>query len=126
MELEAARRKGDLARRFQLGLGLLDLLLHLGRALYFGFLRLPDFLEVGIFAFELDDFLVELGQTLLGGLVILVLQRFAFDLQLDQTSIKTIKLLRLGVDFHTDTAGRLVDQVDGFVRQLPIGDVAVR
>lgn len=34
--------------------------------------------------------------------------------------------LRLGVDLHADAAGGLVDQVDGLVRQLPIGDVAVR
>ena len=34
--------------------------------------------------------------------------------------------LRLGVDLHLDARSRLVDQVDGLVGQVAVGDVAVR
>ena len=113
-------------RRLHLLLGLLDLLLDLRRALHLGLLGLPDLLEVGVFALELDDILLQLGQALPGGFVVFLLQRLALDLQLDQATVETIQFLRLGVNLHADAAGGLVDQVDGLVRQLPIGDVAVR
>ena len=113
-------------RRLHLLLGLLDLLLDLRRALHLGLLGLPDLLEVGVFALKLDDILLQLGQALPGGFVVFLLQRLTLDLQLDQATVETIQFLRLGVDLHADAAGGLIDQVDGLVRQLPIGDVAVR
>jgi hypothetical protein len=38
---------------------------------------------------------------------------------------RAIHRLGLGVDLHADAARRLVDQVDGLVRQLAVGDVAL-
>jgi hypothetical protein len=40
-------------------------------------------------------------------------------------SIDLVQLLGLGVDLHAQTAGGLVDQVDGLVGQEAIGDVAM-
>jgi len=113
------------SRCFELGLGLFDLLLDLRRTLHLGFLRLPDFFQIGVFALQLGDVVFQLGQALLGGLVVFLLQRLTLDLQLDQAAIQAIELFGLGVDLHADTAGGLVDQVDGLVRQLAIGDIAV-
>ncbi|CDF94048.1 hypothetical protein BN844_5401 [Pseudomonas sp. SHC52] len=72
-----------------------------------------------------NDFFLQFLQAFLRGFVAFFLQGLGFDLELDQAPLQAIQHFRLGVDFHTDTAGGLVDQVDGLVRQLTIGDVAV-
>ncbi|MNF70775.1 hypothetical protein D3C84_526990 [compost metagenome] len=113
-------------RGFHVLPGLFDLLLDLRRTLHLGLLGLPDLLQVGVFALQLEDVFLQLGQTLLGGLVLFLLQRLALDLQLDQATVQAIQGFGLGVDLHADAAGGFVDQVDGLVRQLPVGDVAVR
>ena len=61
-----------------------------------------------------------------GGLVLFLLQRFLLDLELNDPPLEPIERLGLGVDLHADARGRLVDQVDGLVGQLPVGDVAMR
>ncbi len=109
----------------QLGARLLDALLQLGGILDLGLFGFPDFLQVGVFLFEAGDVFVELFQTLARGLVLFLLQCLTFHLELDQTAIQAIQGLGLGVDLHADTAGSLVDQVDGLVRQLAVGDVAM-
>ncbi len=126
LQLGHARQIALAPGRLEFGLGLLDLLLDLRRALHLGLLGLPDLLEIGIFLFELDHLFLEFGQALHGRLVVFLLQRLALDLQLDQPPIQAVERLGLGVDFHADAAGGLVDQVDGLVRQLAIGDVAMR
>ena len=110
---------------FQLQPGLFDLLLDLGRALQGGLLRLPDLVQVGELALELVDVAFQVGQALPAGVVLLLLQHLALDLELDQPALQAVELLGLGVDFHADPAGGLVHQVDGLVRQLAVGDVAV-
>ena len=60
------------------------------------------------------------------GLVLLLLQRFLLDLELDDAPLEPVERLGLGVDLHADARRRLVDQVDRLVGQLPVGDVAVR
>ena len=49
-----------------------------------------------------------------------------FDAQLNDASLEPIERLGLGIDLHADARGGLIDQVDGFIGQLAIGDVAVR
>ena len=61
-----------------------------------------------------------------GCLVLLLLQRLLLDLQLDDAPLELVEHLGLGVDLHADARRGLVDQVDGLVRQLAVGDVAVR
>ena len=113
-------------RGFDFAARLLDLLLELRRALHRGLLGLPDFVEVGELALELGDVGFQIGQALLGFLVLLLLQRLALDLQLDQAALQAVEFLGLGVDLHADARRGLVHQVDRLVRQLAVGDVAVR
>src|SRR5437764_1233811 len=51
---------------------------------------------------------------------------FAPDLQLDDAPFEPIQRLRLGVDLHANARGRLIDQVDRLVGELPVSDVAMR
>ena len=95
------------------------------RALHRGFFRFPDFVEIGKLAVELGDIGFQIGQALLRLLVLFLLQRLALDLELDQATFEPIEFFRLGIDFHADARGRFVHQVDGLVRQLAIGDVAI-
>ncbi len=125
LQLGHARQVALAPRRLEVGLGLLDLLLDLRGALDLGLFRLPDLLQIRVFLLQLGDIVLKLGQALLGGLVVLLLQRLALDLQLDQPAVETVQLFRLGIDLHADAAGGLVDQVDGLVRQLTIRDVAM-
>ena len=72
------------------------------------------------------DLLFEVFQALLGGLVGLLAEGLAFDLELDEAPFEPVQLFRFRVDLDADAARGLVHEVDGLVRQLSIGDVAVR
>ena len=113
-------------RSFYFRACLLDLLLDLRCALHRGFFGFPHFIQVRKLPVELCDVRFEIGQALLRFLVLLFLQCLALNLELDQTAFQTIQFFRLGIDFHADARRGFVHQVDGFVRQLPIGDVAIR
>ena len=52
-------------------------------------------------------------------------QRLALDLELDDAAVQFVDLLGFGIDRHPEARGCLVHQVDGLVRQEPLGDVAV-
>ena len=76
--------------------------------------------------------LVQVGQLLLEqlqlpprGLVLLLAQGLALDLQLHDPPADLIQFRRHRVVLDPQPAGRLVHQVDGLVRQEPVGDVAV-
>ena len=121
-----ARQVLGTASIFQFGPGPLQLFLDVGGALHRGFLGFPDLVEVSELALELDDVLLEVTEALLRRLVGLGLQCLALDLELDQAPLEPVHRLGLGVDLHADPAGRLVHQVDSLVRQLPIGNIALR
>jgi hypothetical protein len=111
---------------FEVQLDLLDLALHRGGALQRSFLRRPDFLEVGKLALGVLYLFVQQRQLLGRGFILVLLDRLALDLELNEAPLEPIHGLGLGVDFHADAACRLVHQVDGLVRQLAVGDVALR
>ena len=75
---------------------------------------------------QLLQFIGELPQPLLGMGVLLPEERLLLDLQLDDPPLHLVDLGGHGVDLDPQARGRLVDQVDGLVRQEPVGDVAVR
>ena len=54
-----------------------------------------------------------------------LLQGLALDFQLHKAAVDLIQLFRLRIDGHAHAATRLVDQVDGLVRQETVGDIAV-
>ena len=103
-------------RRLKLLPSLLDLLLDLRGALHLSLLRLPDFLQISVFTLQPRNVFVKLGQALDRRFVVFFLQRLGFNLELNQPPLKAVEHLRLGIDFHTNAAGRFVDQVDGLVR----------
>ena len=59
-------------------------------------------------------------------LVGFLVERLTFDLELDDAPLEAVHLLRFRVDLDTNARGRLVDQVDRLVGQLPVADVAMR
>ena len=70
--------------------------------------------------------MLQLGQPVARGRIVLTLQRLALDTKLHQPPVELVKRLGLAVHLHAQPARRLVDQVDRLVRQKAIGDVAVR
>ena len=105
---------------------LLDLLLDARHA----FDHLPLAAQARIQAAAL---LLQVGQLALDGRqallrrgVALLLQRLALDFELHDLALDLVQLGRVGGDLHAQAAGGLVDQVDGFVGQEAVGDVAVR
>ena len=79
---------------------------------------------VKLFAFSLE-ILAEFLQTLLGGVVLFFLEGELFDAHPVHGATELIDFDGGRFDFHFESAGRLIDEVDCFVRQLPSGDVAV-
>ena len=74
---------------------------------------------------QVGQLFVEPGQPLPGGVVGLLGQRHALDLELADAPVDHVDLGRHGLDLDAQAAGGLVDQVDGLVGQEPAGDVAV-
>ena len=76
--------------------------------------------------------LLQIGQLLLQareaaarGVVRLLAQRLALDLQLHDAAFDLVELHRQRVDLGAQLRGRLVDEIDGLVRQETVADVAV-
>src|SRR6185312_6934865 len=103
----------------------IDVLPDLRSTLQSSLFGLPYFLEIGVLLLQAAQRLLQRGQALARGLVLLLVERFLLDLELNDTALEAIERLRLGVDLHADTRRRLVDEVDGLVRKLPVGDVAM-
>ncbi len=104
---------------------LLDLRLELLDLLERGLLRLPLRLHAVSFLPQRRDLPLQRLAPLHRCLVLLLEQRLALDLQLDDAPLHLVDFLRQAVDLDPEPAGRLVDQVDGLVRQEPVADVAV-
>ena len=102
-----------------------ELLLDLRLAGDLVLLRLPALGQLGRLLLEVGELLLELGEPVLRRLVLLLLQRLALDLELDDPPVEILDLLGLGFDLHADPARRLVHQVDRLVGQEAVGDVAV-
>ena len=84
-------------------------------------------------AVSAPDSLLEVGELAsraaasrsLRGVVGLLLQRLALDLELDDAAVELVERLGLGIDLHAQPRGGLVHQVDRLVGQEAVGDVAV-
>src|SRR5690606_5163613 len=53
-------------------------------------------------------------------------QRLALDLQLHDATVDLIQFFRLGINLHAQASRRLVDEVNGLIRQETVGNVAIR
>ena len=122
------RRPGQVADALGMGrvdLGLLDLLLgglDLGDGLFF---LLPAGRKRGALFLQIGQGFFDLFQAVLGGRILLLAQGLPLDLLLGDFALHLVDLRRAGIDLHAQFGRRLVDQVHGLVRQLPVGDVAV-
>ena len=113
-------------RLFDRQAGLVELFAEFRRIGEHRLLRAPSPGQLGRARLELGELVLQLYQTLLRRLVRLFLERFAFDLELDNAAVELVDLLRLGIHFHAQPACRFVDEIDGLVGQESVGDVAVR
>ena len=77
------------------------------------------------FFLDLGNLLAQGLQTLLGGVIGLLHERLFLDLQLGELTRGGVNLDRHAVEFHAQTACRLIDQVDGLVGQEAVGDIAI-
>ena len=75
---------------------------------------------------QVGQLFLELLQPIAGGRVGLFPQGLALDLELQDATADLVKLRRHRVDLGSKPRRRLVDEVDGLVRQEPVRDVAVR
>ena len=66
------------------------------------------------------------SRSFAGGVALLLAAPRCLDLELDAPALDLVELLGHRVDLYAHPAGRLVDEVDGLVRQEAVGDVAVR
>ena len=89
-------------------------------------LGLPALLHGAGLLLEVGQLLLERPEPRLRGVVGLLAQRLALDLELDPPALELVELDRHRVDLHAQPRGRFVDQVDRLVRQEAAGDVAVR
>ena len=111
---------------FKLGAGRLQFLLDVLGTAQAGLLGLPDILQAGVLGLQGLHTAQQVFKAALAGVVALLLERLHLHLLLDETPLQPVHGLRLGVDLHANAAGRLINQVNGLVRQLPVGDVAMR
>ena len=96
------------------------------RALYGFLFELPASLERVAFGAEVCDFGFDLAQAFSRGRVFLFLQRLALDFELHGAAQDLVEFGRHGVDFSAQFRGGFVHQIDGFVGQEAVGDVAIR
>ena len=114
-----ALRVGELgAQLIELGLELLRVELFL--------LALPPCREVGGFLLQRDQLLFQPLEPLLGARIAFLLERLLLDLEPHDLAIDQIELLGFRIDLHLEPRRRLVDQVDGLIREEAVADVTVR
>ena len=80
--------------------------------------------HIGLFL-ELRDRLFQSDEALLGAWIGFLLQCLALDLHLHEITVDDVQFLGLAVDLHLEARCCLVHQVDGFVGQKAVRDVAV-
>src|SRR5262249_24308482 len=114
----ALRPFGLAARALDLGLELLQLLDELA-------LLGPLRAHAGDLLAQAGDLALDLGQTRARGLVVLLGQRRALDLEGGDAPLQVVDGRRRGFDLHLEPRRRLVDEVDGLVGELAAADVAL-
>ena len=88
-------------------------------------LRLPLGLEGVPLGLEIGQLFFEGFEPLLGGGVLFLFEGLPLNLQLENAPLEVFQLLRHRFDLSAELGGGLVDQVDRFVGQKAVGDVAV-
>jgi hypothetical protein len=125
-KLAGARQIAASLRLLEFDARLVEFLLKFPEICQLLFFRTPgDRERLGSF-FKLGKFLLEPLESLLRRAVGLLLQSLAFDLELDDSPVEFVQLLRFGVHLHPEPRRCLIHEIDGLVRQKSVGDVAMR
>ncbi len=90
------------------------------------FLRLPSRFAAARVFFQLGQFPVDLFAALFRVCVLFLQQRLALDFQLQNAALNLVDLHGQRIDLHAQAGRRFIDQVNSFVWQEAVGDVAVR
>jgi len=88
--------------------------------------RLPTRGDIGGLLFQRFEFSLQPLEAVLGTGVLFLLERLLLDLEPHDFAVDRVEFLGFGIDLHLEPRRRLVDQIDGLVRQKTVGDVAVR
>ena len=91
-----------------------------------GLFRIPTRLEAAELLTGVREFGLQLAQTLLGRRILGLLELHFLHFKTGHLALQFIDLLRRGVELHTQVGSRLIDQVDGLVRQLTARNITVR
>ena len=97
----------------------LDLRFALDRRL----LGLQQLDEISVLGFEFVDLCFKITEPLFRSLVRFLFERFALDLELDQSPLEAIHFLGLRFNFHAYSRCGFVDKIDRLVRQVTIANV---
>ena len=90
------------------------------------FFVLPFRFQRRRFFLELAQFLLELLEALFASRIFFFFQRLTFHLVLHDLALDHINLRRHGIELDFQSRGRFIDQIDRFVRQITIADIAMR
>ncbi len=102
LQLGHAAKIGRASRLLDLGARSLELFLDVHFALHGCLLGLPHLFEVGVLGAELFDLAFEISKPSLRGVVALLLQGLALDLELNQPALEAVHLLGLAVHLHAN------------------------
>ena len=91
-----------------------------------GLFGVPTRLQSGQLLAGVGELGLQLLQTFLGGRVLGLLQLHFLHFKTGDPAAQLVDLLGRGVEFHAQVRGGLVHQIDGLVRQLTAGNVAIR
>ena len=103
----------------------IDVRLQIGQVHGRGFFSLPHFVQIGIFFFQTGNFFVNQSQTFFARLVAFFGNVHFLHFQLDDTAVEFVHLLGFGFFLDFDAAGRFVNQINGFIGQEAVGNIAV-
>ena len=112
-------------RLLELRARVVELLLELLRLGVLALLGLPLRGERGRLLLEFGQVLLQLAEPFARCPIVLLLKCLAFDLELHDPAIELVDCFGLEVDHHTLPGRGLVDQVDRFVGQEAVRDVAM-
>ena len=104
----------------------LDLLAKFARLLHGGFFLLPMKLDALRFLPRFSELFAQYIEPPLAALVLLLRERRLLDFETERLARELVELLRHRIHFGADHRAGLVHEVDGFVGQKAISDVAVR
>ena len=111
---------------FQFDFRIFELAIHHADGVEGGLFVLPLGFELGGLFFEIGEVFLQLLQALAGGFVFFFFERALLDFQLHDLPLQLIDFGGHGVQLHAQARSGFIHQINGFIRQKAIADIAVR